>query len=198
MGHDWLGSEGMLPLSVFLDAPNAAAAVTLGAALAVCRVLEPVIGSQLGIKWPNDIVYHGQKLCGILCESFRDGDRTCIICGIGVNVSQPAEYFQCIGLPHGGSLFSAAGVTADRSVLAADIAAACADICLLPFADIYKEYRQRCVNLGREVRLIQNGAERVAFAEDVSDSGALVCRDANGSFEVSSGEVSVRGLYGYV
>lgn len=198
MGHIWLDSDGMLPLSVLLDAPADASTVTLCAAVAVCRILEPVVGSQLGIKWPNDIVHHGQKLCGILCESFRSGDRTYIICGIGVNVSQPAEYFRRVCLPHGGSLLSVAGVVADRIALAEGIARLCAELCAHPFCEVYEEYRQRCVNLGREVRLIKNGVERIAFAEDIADSGALVCRDDNGIFEVSSGEVSVRGLYGYV
>ncbi len=198
MGHTWLDSDGMLPVSVLLEAPADVSAVTLCAAVAVCRALEHIASEELGIKWPNDIVCRGHKLCGILCESFRKCDRTYIICGFGVNISQPSEYFGSAGIPYGGSLLSVLGVVADRFTLAEDIAKLCAELCMRPFSEVYDEYRRRCVNLGREVRLIQNDMERTAFAEDIAYSGALVCRDDNGSFEVASGEVSVRGLYGYV
>ena len=68
--------------------------VTPLAAVAVCRAVERVCGLRCGIKWPNDLVLGGRKVCGILTESsFRpDGAPDWVIVGIGVNV--PATCFR--------------------------------------------------------------------------------------------------------
>ena len=187
----------MLPLSVLLKNVSHPEAVTLCAGIAVCRAIEPFIGEELSIKWPNDIILRRHKLCGILCESAAKGDSLSIICGVGVNISQSAEYFKAAGLPYGGSLRSLAGAEPDRDALAEELARLIEEYSHKSFADIAEEYRRRCVTIGREVRLIGR-EERIAFAEDIAENGALVCRDESGRFEVNSGEVSVRGLFGYV
>ena len=68
----------------------------------------------------------------------------------------------------------------------------------MDFSEVYGLYKPRCVTLGRQVKLIENGAERIAFARDIAENGFLVCEDENGRFEVSASEVSVRGIMGYV
>ena len=181
IGHTWLGSEGMLPLSVLLKNVPHPEAVTLCAGIAVCRAIEPFIGAELSIKWPNDIILRRHKLCGILCESAAKGDSLSIICGVGVNISQSAEYFRAAGLPYGGSLRSLAGAEPDRDALAEELARLIEEYSHKSFADIAEEYRRRCVTIGREVRLIGR-EERIAFAEDIAENGALVCRDESGRF----------------
>lgn len=197
-GHIWLDSDGMLPVSVLLRGIDDPATVTLCAAVAVCRTLEPYAGDRLLIKWPNDIILRGYKLCGILCESVCDGDGMHIICGVGVNLSQSADYFKKVGLPYGGSLVSLGGKSPDRQTIAYAIAQNISRLCADGFAAVFDEYRQRCITLGRQVRLISGGSERTAFAEDIASNGYLICRDESGVCEVNSGEVSVRGIYGYV
>lgn len=200
MGHDWLDEPGMLPMSVLLKNPPHPSEVTLCAAVAVCRALEASYtdSTSFGIKWPNDIVLDGYKLCGILCESVCFGDNIDIICGIGVNLTQSADYFERVGLPHGASLKSLKGAAPEREQLARQIADNLTEICRLGLGSVLEEYRSRCVTLGKEVRLIHGGAEQTAFAETVAENGFLVCRDERGTFEINSGEVSVRGMYGYV
>lgn len=201
MGHTWLDEQGMLPMSVLLKDPPHPAEVTLCAAIAVCRALEeayPESKPSFGIKWPNDIVLDGYKLCGILCESACFGDRIDIICGIGINLTQKAEFFAQTGLAHGASLEMLTGLAPERESLAESIADALTELCSAGFLPVIDEYRSRCVTIGKEVRLIRDGPEQIAFAEDISESGFLICRSENGVFEVNSGEVSVRGLYGYV
>ncbi len=197
-GHDWLDAEGMLPLSVLLRNPPYPQFVTLGASLAICDVIEPLIGERLGIKWCNDIILRGHKLCGILCESTANGYGIDIICGVGVNISQSADFFCAAGIPHGGSLMSVLGISADREQLAASIAEKLVEYSKRGFAEYREEYRSRSVTIGREVRIISPVSERTAFAEDISTGGQLICRSGEELFEVNSGEVSVRGLLGYV
>ncbi len=198
LGHEWLDAEGMLPLSVLLKSPPFPQYVTLGVSLAVCDAVEPLIGERLGIKWPNDIILRGHKLCGILCESAADGEGIDIICGVGVNISQSADFFCAAGIPHGGSLLSVLGASADRDALAVSITENILRYSLLDFAEYRAEYVSRSVTVGQEVRIISPAGERSAFAEGIAESGHLICRIGEERFEVNSGEVSVRGLLGYV
>lgn len=197
IGHTWLDSEGMLPLSVLLKAPPEIETLTLRISIAVCRTLEPIVGESLSIKWTNDIILREHKLCGILCESVAKCDGLNVICGIGVNLSQPEEYFSAAGIPHGGSVKSLVGAECDRLSLARQLAKAVREYSEKSFADVREEYTRRCITLGREVRLV-GASERICFAEGIAENGCLICTDESGCFEVNSGEVSVRGLLGYI
>lgn len=199
-GHTWLDDDGMLPLSVLLKCPPYPQTIPLAAGLAVCDVLEESFSAlpQTGIKWPNDIVADGFKLCGILCESSCFGDRMDVICGVGVNLTQTREYFDAQGLPHASSIAAVCGEIPDRSVLAQALVCRITEYSRMEFARLYDMYKKRCVTLGKEVRIFNGQNERTAFAEDIAENGCLICHDENGVFEVNSGEVSVRGLYGYV
>lgn len=200
MGRVWQSSEGLLPFSVLLKNPRQPQTVTLCAAVAVCSALQRLLpdDASLGIKWPNDIILRGKKLCGILCESVSFGECIDVICGIGINLTQSEEYFRQAGLPYAASLRMLTGIVPDREPLVRDIAELLLRYCEAGFSSVFEEYRSRCVTIGRQVRLIENGSERVAFAEDIAENGFLVCRDDSGRFEVSSGEVSVRGLMDYI
>lgn len=199
-GHSWSPDREMLPLSVLLRRPPYPAAVTLCAGVAVCRALKALCADfpETGIKWPNDIIVGGFKVCGILCESLCFGDRFDIICGIGVNLSRTRAHFDAIGLPHAASVKELSGITPDRNALALDIVSRLRELCKKDFSEIRGEYSELCLTLGREVRIVSENGERRAFAQGIAENGFLICRDESGEFEVNSGEVSVRGLLGYV
>lgn len=198
LGHTWLGADGMLPISVLLRNIHHPETVTLAAGAAVCEVLEELICEPVMIKWPNDIILRGYKLCGILCESVVNGDGIDVICGVGMNISQPSDFFVTSKLPHGGSLKSLLGIDADRNSLANALMERITLYSTKSFDELYDDYKAHCITLGRQVRIIKSGAEQVAFADTVAENGHLVCHDESGSFEVSSGEVSVRGLLDYI
>ena len=200
LGHSWEGSEEMLPLSILLKNPDEPENLPARVGLAVCEALENAVCGEFhaGLKWPNDIILDNHKVCGILCESARYGACLNVICGIGINISQSEDYFRQAGLPNGGSILSLTGVKIDRNELFEKVAERVIFRCAMPFRECFDEYRKRVLNIGREVRLIRNGSEKIAFAEDVSEQGFLICHDENGIFEVNSGEVSVRGKEGYI
>ena len=97
LDHEWHAARGEnLTFSAVLDAADASpaevATLPLVVGLAVARAVEALLGnsSQVAVKWPNDVVVGGKKICGILCE--RNGDA--VIAGVGLNVNQtdfPAE-----------------------------------------------------------------------------------------------------------
>lgn len=199
-GHSWTADDGALAMSVLLRKPPYPAAVTLCAGLAVCEAIESFSSNipKAKIKWPNDVIIGGFKVCGILCESVVCGDNFDVICGIGVNISQSRECFDAAGLTHAASLMQIAGIAPNRNELALAIIGKLREHCKNGFPQIRECYRDRCLNLGREVRIISENGEKTAFAEDVSENGFLICHDENGVFEVNAGEVSVRGLLGYI
>ena len=199
-GHDWLADRGMLPLSILWKNPPHPDAVTLCAAVAVCGALEKLFPQEsFGIKWPNDIILRGHKLCGILCESVCFGSSIDIVCGIGVNISQTAEFFEKANIPHGGSIEMLTGASVpDRESLAEDISERLYKFTREGFGAVSGEYKAHCLTIGKRIRIIENGNEREAFAEGIAPNGFLVCSDENGRFEVNSGEVSVRGLLDYI
>lgn len=198
-GHGWAADKGMLPLSILLKDPLERDTLTARVGLAVCEAVEAVCGgtsASAAIKWPNDVIVCGFKVCGILCESVFFGDCANVIVGIGVNVSQSEDFFKASELPHAASLLMLTGIVPDRDRLLETIVDRVKKRAAMPFSECYAEYKARLVNIGREVRLISENGERTAFAVDVAPNGFLICRDDNGVFEVSSGEVSVRGTNG--
>lgn len=200
LGHEWAADEGMLPMSILLKNPPERENITARVGLAVCEALESLYelcGVSAAIKWPNDIIIGSRKVCGILCESVSFGDITNIIVGIGVNVSQTAEFFENALLPNAASLLMLTGKAPERRELTEKIAKRVKIRAAMSFAECYAEYKPRVINLGRQVRIISPNSEKTAEAVDISESGFLVCRDESGVFEVSSGEVSIRGVDGY-
>lgn len=179
--------------------------LTAWVAVAVCDAVEQVIGERPGIKWTNDIILHRKKLCGILTELSLEGESGSlhyVVAGIGINVSQSAEDFGPEVSQVAISLEQALG----RKVRRADLAAAvirALDRLDRDFpakkAEYLERYRADCLTTGHEVRLIQKGVTRTAFAESIDDDFALVVRWPDGTREtVTAGDVSVRGLLGYV
>ena len=178
--------------------------LTAWTAVAVCRALERCCGVRAGIKWPNDIVLEGRKLCGILTELELEAETAAlrhVIVGVGINVSQDAADFGPEVAPVAISLAQALGQAPRRSQLAAEVLSALDDLYrAFPAqkADYLARYRALCVTAGRAVRVLRPGQVRTGTAEAVNEDFALLVRWDNGEQEaLSSGEVSVRGLLGY-
>lgn len=200
-GHSWTSCDEMLPMSILFKNPIDIGTLTARVGLGVCEAIEkyPGLDTPAMLKWPNDVIMENHKVCGILCESLRDGACTDVICGIGINISQTAEYFREAGLPNAASIMMISGTAPDKNELFDLVAENVKQRVSMPFSRCIEDYRSRIVNIGKQVRLIENNTEITAFAEDISNEGYLICRDKNNMlFEVSSGEVSVRGLDGYV
>jgi len=179
--------------------------LTCAAAVAACRAVEAAAGIRPGIKWTNDLVYGKRKLGGILTELglCPDGTVDYAIIGIGINCCQKEADFPEEIRPLAASLSMVTGKEIDRSRIAAALTDAfyAMDQELLTQVDaMLEQYRSRCITLGQEISLVRADAQpRHGRALSVDETGALVVEFRDGSVEaVSSGEVSVRGMYGYV
>lgn len=177
--------------------------LTAWTAVAVCRAVEAVSGVKPRIKWPNDVLVDGKKLCGILTElgvEAETGSLSYVVVGMGTNLSQTEADFGPELAPIATSLAILGAKVTRRELAAALLKELDAMNAAFPRGreGYLAEYRCRCVTLGKEVKLVRPTGETQATALDVDGGFALRVRLADGREEaVSSGEVSVRGVLGY-
>ncbi len=195
-GRDWVSPMGCgiwMSLLLLPDiAPERIPEITLVAGMSVCRA----IGNGAMIKWPNDIVIGTKKVCGILTE--YSGGK--VICGIGINVNtrgflQELEHIAT-------SIYLETGRETDRAALAAAV--------MNEFEPLYDrflsggfdalsdEYKERCVTIGQAVTVTGAGDTISGTATGITPDGGLIIDTVGGQRIITSGEASVRGIYGYI
>lgn len=207
LGRVWTSPSGCgLWMSMILRpsfSAQQASMVTLVTAMAVREAIEKVSGVQVQIKWPNDLVAQGKKVCGILTEmGMEEGRISFIVPGIGINVNNdrfPEEL--------GGKAISLAMLTGQKINRAQLAGAVCrcfesyyADFLLHGnLAGMKDAYNASLVNRNKQV-VISDGARSFAcISKGIDETGALLVQKEDGTEEaITSGEVSVRGIYGYV
>ncbi len=181
--------------------PEALMHLTCAAGVAACKAVEAAAGFSPQLKWINDLIFEKKKLGGILTELSVNGKTGLVdyaIVGIGINCCQQMQDFPPELRSIATSLF-AAGKAVSPALLTANLIQALCDMDLTNKPALMADYRTRCITLGQDVLVLQGDVKQYAHAVDLTDDGALVVRFSNGNTEtVNAGEVSVRGMYGYV
>lgn len=213
VGHGRLGRSFLSPagvgvyLSILLRpdcAPTELMHLTCAAAVAMCDAVEESTGLRPGIKWTNDLVSGKRKLGGILTELglTPKGMVDYAIIGIGINCCQQEQDFAPEIRDIAGSLAMVTGQDIDRPKVAASMMEQLHVMSCTLFSGKFamlRQYRRSCITLGQDISILRGDALRHGHALDVDDDGALIVRLEDGSVEaVNSGEVSVRGMYGYL
>lgn len=182
--------------------------LTLIAAMAVCDAIEELYPLQTKIKWPNDILLGKKKICGILTEMRAEKKAiSYVIVGIGVNV-------HCLEFPQEIQKMATSldlelarqkktGIVTSRQQLTEGIWS--------HFLQYYTQfektedlqmlvevYNQRLINKDQTVRMVDPQKTYTATALGIDKTGALLVNDGQTIQAITSGEVSVRGIYGYV
>lgn len=199
-GRVWYSpANGSLYMSILVEPDfdvDKVSMLTLVMAYAVGTTLQEQ-GVEVQIKWPNDLVILGKKVCGILTELYvQDEGGMYLIVGVGVNLSKemlPEELKDI-----------ATDICADRETLAEQLT--------IRFLESYQlfrktknlkfmkdEYNRMLVNCNRQVRVLDPVEEYGGIALGIDDEGKLLVKKESGEMaSVFAGEVSVRGVYGYV
>lgn len=202
LGRHWHSQKGDgLWMSLILKPnlePKDAFIVTLISAVSVAEAIESLYAVEAGIKWPNDILIQGKKVCGILSEMSAEWQTiNYIITGIGINANHkdfPEEIAEIAT-----SLRRITGAVVDRRLLLKEI--------LVRFEHYFKaveseavhealldSYKRHSITLGQVVRVIGMN-ERIGKAIELTQEGELLVEFEDGSREVVyHGEVSVRGI----
>lgn len=207
-GRSFQSDKGQgLYLSVLVrpeGGPEQAVELTAWTAVAVCDGIQAACGVRPQIKWINDLVLGGKKLCGILTELCvaQDGSPAGVVIGVGINISQREEDFSPELRTVATSLSQQLGRPVDRERVAEEVVRALDRMyCCFPREkqQYLEKYRKDCLTTGKQVQLITPAAVREAFACGVDDEFRLLVTLPDGSTEtVAAGEVSVRGMYGYL
>jgi BirA family biotin operon repressor/biotin-[acetyl-CoA-carboxylase] ligase len=202
----WVSPAGNCYFSVLLRPEilaDRASMITLVSAMALAKAIKETAGLDTLIKWPNDVVADGKKLCGILTESSTDLEYiNYVVVGIGVNCNQmefPEEIRETAS-----SIRLETGEKINRCQLLGGFLTHFESYyeTFLETEDLSKlqqEYNELLVNRNRTVKIIEKDRERIMTAMGIDENGALLVKDDEGNEEaIISGEVSVRGVYGYV
>ena len=203
--HSPEGSGIYMSLLIRPDcAPTELMHLTCAAAAAMCDAVEDAVDLRPGIKWTNDLVHEKRKLGGILTELGlnKKGMVDWAIVGIGINCTQKEADFPEDIRSIAGSLSMVTGEDVDPAKVAAAMMENLYAMSCTLFSGRFamlRQYRRDCVTLGKEVSILRGDTVTHATALEVDEEGALVVRYADGTMEaVNSGEVSVRGMYGYL
>ena len=204
-GRNWNSPKGEgIFLSMLLRPefkPRYASMVTLVTALAVCSALEKNGVEHLFIKWPNDIVASGKKLCGILTKMSTDAESIqYIIVGLGINVNQKNFHPEIAEIAT--SLYLETKEEKSQVNIIADFLSSfetyyeqfrlTKDLSLLK-----EEYNQKLVHRNSMVRIIEEGREKNVKALEINEKGELLVEEQGQIRTIIAGEISVRGIYGY-
>lgn len=182
--------------------PQNASMLTLVSALAVAKGIEHMVDLPVQIKWPNDIVINGKKVCGILTEMSAQMDYVnYIVIGIGINVGN--EEFPEEIKDVATSIYLESGKHVNRAMLIEKIWEEFEDYYELyektqDLSSLVKEYDSYLVNRGQKVRVLDSKEPYEGKAMGITDRGELIVDTWEARRLVSAGEVSVRGVYGYV
>lgn len=206
-GRSWLGEAGCGIWMSFLLKPEIEAQnssmLTLVTALAVNQAICDTTGIHAQIKWPNDIIVNGKKICGILTEmSLHMDEINYIVVGIGINVNM--DHFPEDLSDKATSLLIEGGKKIKRAPLVAKVLE-----CFERYYEIFlktedlsmlqDEYNQLLLHTNQKIRVVRGSKEEIFLSRGIDRRGELLVEDEEGNIsEVSSGEVSVRGILGYV
>jgi len=194
--RSWLSPKGAIAFSVVLHPEkDVLPSLIMMASLAVVGAIRAVTGLEAGIKWPNDIMVSGKKVCGILVETEMKGNRVAhAITGIGINVNLEAADFPA-SLPLATSLSRESGRAVSRLDLLADIITRLDELypVLQSGGSVYEAWRDSLITLGREVRVISGDDIQNGVAESVNRDGSLNLRLPDGNLHrVVAVDVSLR------
>lgn len=206
-GRTWECPAGInIAMSLLLKpdiAPDTASMLTIVMAMAVANAVKKVSALDVKIKWPNDIIINGRKFCGILTEMSLEMDYIhYVIIGVGINVNQlefPEEIKDIAT-----SVKLQKGESVSRAKIVANVMAEFERLYEQFLADgdlsaLMEEYNQYLVSFGKEVRVLDPKGEFCGISEGINSVGELLVRKEDGNLaNVYAGEVSVRGIYGYV
>ncbi|MDR1620022.1 MAG: biotin--[acetyl-CoA-carboxylase] ligase [Clostridiales bacterium] len=200
LGRGWVNARGLDICLSILARPNIetryAARFTIATALGVYRLTRQY-GLNAGIKWPNDVLVSGKKICGILLELEGTLDRlSAVVIGLGLNVNNPA-FAPPLDQTATSFALEMGRVTPRIEVLAnlLNILEPLYEDCATEagFAGILRAYRENCQTIGREISITGIHDSVCGIARDVGDMGKLLLQTPDGRMHTfATGDVSLR------
>ena len=192
----WVTPEGNIAVSIVLYPHRKNLHyLTMLAALAVYRSIEKTTGLNCQLKWPNDVLINGKKVCGILLESQATAESVeYAIAGIGINVNMKLADYPGIAL-FATSLADETGAEVSRTLLLQNLFIEMENLYVQMQAgeSILPEWRDKLITLGKAVNVRCNDEVFQGIAESVADDGCLLLRCEDGKLQkFNAGDVTLR------
>jgi BirA family biotin operon repressor/biotin-[acetyl-CoA-carboxylase] ligase len=199
LGRKWISPKGNLYLSVVLR-PNIpihkAPLITLTGAVAVASAIRTTSGLEAGIKWPNDILISGKKVCGLLTEMSAEQDRIRhIVLGIGVDVNMEMGELPPDVRSLSTTLAAEAGAKINRTALLQQVLR---DLerwyqkFLANDGDVLDEWKKLNITVGNRITVSGAGEALNGLAQGVDSDGRLIMRLDNGTVRtLAAGDVTI-------
>lgn len=196
LGRSWISPAGSISMSVILYPPAIALPfMPMISTLAVACAVELVGGLKAEIKWPNDVLINGKKICGIMIESGITGNLVnYAVIGIGLNVNMRME--EC---PEIASIATSLSDQAGKEISMVLVARTILEqlekwyAAVLAGEPVFHTWRDRLVTLGKQVTVKAGNAEYSGTAESVDADGSLMIRQSDGNLvTVPVGDVTLR------
>ncbi len=194
MGRRWEQGDGSHLFASFIFHPRLPAelipSITICAGVAVHRLFSS-LGIECSLKWPNDVLVNGRKVCGILCESRITGEHTVVVAGVGINITGGIEQFPpSLGI----TTLEMCGVKTDRDTLLIELATIFDQALHTihgPARDsLFREWEQASASIGKKVSFDHGSGRCIGKITGLDHLGRLLVRSADGGIvTVLSGEV---------
>jgi len=200
--RQWESPRGGLWMSVVLR-PNLSLAdaskLTLATSVAIVDAFEELFSLRIGIKWPNDLIFNGLKIAGILGEVVGEWNTVqTLILGIGINVNFPRERLS--SSLNATTLFEILKNDVDLNILAATVLnyleKQVISLEKKEFEELRLRWLERAVSLGEEVRILRGEQVIEGIFKGITIDGALLLQTEDGEKSFTAGEVQIRSKVG--
>lgn len=196
MGREWISPEGNFYVSLLLSPPcelEKASQLSFVAAVAAADTLKQMIGEEgtIACKWPNDILYNGKKLGGILLESFNTAeDKQWVVVGVGINIDSYPEHviFPATCVKEAGVEIISAKIVLSRFVY--HFIARYDQWCERGFKDIRKAWLADAHRLKQKAEVVVGNQKLQGTFDSIDEAGRLQLKQADGTIRaISAGDV---------
>ncbi|SBS29316.1 Bifunctional ligase/repressor BirA [Marinomonas aquimarina] len=180
----------------FEQGPSVVEGLSLAVGVVIAQVLRNLGVPNPGLKWPNDILIDGQKICGILLEMIADQDVCRVVIGIGLNVESTPEQQARVDQPW-TDLTSRLSFTPDRNEIIAQITQGLVEVCEVfeqgnGLAHYHAQWQAFDMLYNQPVMVFSGNRQQTGIARGVDTSGALKLETNDGMELLHGGEISVR------
>lgn len=182
LGREWRSPEGGIYFTIILRpqiSPVYAPRINLMASVAVAKAIRRLFGLKAELKWPNDVLIEGRKVCGILAEMEAEVDRVKFVnLGIGINANNPISEREGAAT----SLKEEVGKDVSRKELLGSVLQEIkGGQALLPRGDLIEEWKSLSATLNRDVKIVTADEVVEGKAIDIESNGALILKCHDGS-----------------
>ena len=193
LDHSFASPKGGLYFSILKNTKDLKSEdillITPIVALSVYRAIKEVLHKETDIKWINDILYKGKKVCGVLCEAKQSFEY--VIIGIGIDYKLSLDSLDISLKEIVGTLSSEDDLDLSNELIIATINNINSLIDKLPSREFLEEYRAHCITIGKSIAFNYNNERRKAEALNVLDDGSLQVKEGDKVYSLNVGEVSI-------